>query len=255
MDSNARVRFLDAGAEARVYRVETPAGPQAAKEFAPGSARAFHRELSLLSRVRHPHIVELLGFEDTPDARRLYLEFCAGGSLRAYLERRPVAGLETLFEVWQQIASALAELHRHGIVHCDVKPGNILLRRNTRAEEWVLSDFGLAIDLRSGTRHRFCTEAYAAPEAKCGERSPAEDVFALGAVLDELRRRVDDPGASLAPLLGRVDRFTLAMRATAPAERPSIDIVLERCDEARGEFLAFRYTNFESDGAVPIAIG
>lgn len=86
-------------------------------------------------------------------------------------------------QVLRECLTGLAALHRAGIVHGDVKPSNIMLKRTGNAK---LIDIGSAIDLRTGTGRRFWSPAYAAPEVLAGgENSPRSDLASLGYVLIE----------------------------------------------------------------------
>jgi serine/threonine protein kinase len=125
--------------------------------------------------------------------------------------------LEDVGSVGAQVAEALAYVHRNGVVHRDVKPGNILLGPRTRVR---LADFGVArlVEDSAGhtrTGHVIGTAAYLAPEQVTGDEvSGATDVYSLGLVL-------------LEALTGR--RELLArMMSRDPAERPAADEVAER---------------------------
>src|SRR5690606_24521614 len=95
-------------------------------------------------------------------------------------EQRP--GLQQRIELFQNVCRTVECAHRHMIVHCDLKPGNILVRSDG---EPVLLDFGIARGLGSDIEHGgFCTPAYASPELYDGEEvSAASDVFMRGVVL------------------------------------------------------------------------
>jgi len=87
-------------------------------------------------------------------------------------------------QVLRECLAGLAALHRHGIVHGDLKPSNVMLKRTGNAK---IIDIGSAIDLRSGAGRRFWSPAYAAPEVLAGEASsPRSDLASLGYVLIEM---------------------------------------------------------------------
>lgn len=142
----------------------------------------FFKGLEAQARLRHPHVVQVLE-QRGEDKPYLYavMEYVPGGDLRAAVRERRLSR-EQLFTVVGQVAGALAEAHRGGLVHRDVKPGNILLGEQGEA---LLVDFDLVrdtdstVDTRTGPMGTFI---YAAPEAlEPGQSIDARaDVFSLG---------------------------------------------------------------------------
>ena len=178
------------GAVATVHRATQPSlGREVAlkivrAEFAnqPEFIRRFEAEAQLVSRVEHTNIVPLYDYWREPDRAVLTMRWMSGGSLEQRLDR-PWSLAETTTLV-DQIASALDAAHRHGVVHRDVKPGNILFDSDGRA---YLADFGIALD--AGRRpHPDApvsprSPVYAAPEQLRDEPAGAEaDVYALAMV-------------------------------------------------------------------------
>jgi serine/threonine protein kinase len=154
--------------------------------------------------------------------------------------------LEDVGSVGAQVAEALAYVHRNGVVHRDVKPGNILLGPRTRVR---LADFGVArlVEDSAGhtrTGHVIGTAAYLAPEQVIGDEvSGATDVYSLGLVLLEaLTGRREFPGAATEAAVARLHRdpevpdslpeewreLLARMMARDAAVRPSADEVAER---------------------------
>lgn len=113
-----------------------------------GSAAAdarFLREAQVLSRVVHPNIVAIHDFGRHGENRYLIMEFVEGESLERLLARNGSLPLEEFVPIVRQVAAGLAEAHALGIVHRDIKPGNILLRRLASGGMLAkLVDFGLA---------------------------------------------------------------------------------------------------------------
>ncbi|MGH8084327.1 MAG: protein kinase domain-containing protein [Lysobacter sp.] len=142
-------------------------------------------ERQLLAQLQHPGIARLYDGGTTPAGQPyLVMEYVDGLSLLHYCrEQRP--GLQQRIGLFQSVCRIVECAHRHMIVHCDLKPGNILVRADG---EPVLLDFGIARGLGSGVeRGGFCTPAYASPELLAGRPvSTASDVFSLGVVLIEL---------------------------------------------------------------------
>lgn len=145
--------------------------------------RRFLREVQAAGRLSgHPHVVEIHDAGVLADSRPyLVMELCPGGSLagRAPMSPREVA------EIGQKIADALAAAHDLGVLHRDIKPGNILMKRYGTVG---LADFGLAALVEAGRDTSVTlaalTPAYAAPEAfHLRPPTPQSDVYALAATL------------------------------------------------------------------------
>jgi serine/threonine-protein kinase len=149
----------------------------------------FAREVELVARVRHPHIVPVHGWGECDGHPYLIMGFVEGEDLRARLRRNGWLEPIEAADVVVQTAEALAELHRRGLVHRDVNPANILIARE--GGHVYLSDFGLAkeiADARPLTRsgHWVGTYDYVAPEQIRGGRIDGRaDIYALGCVLFE----------------------------------------------------------------------
>ncbi|UWX04440.1 serine/threonine protein kinase [Pseudoxanthomonas sp. NC8] len=121
------------------------------------------------------------------------MEFVDGQSLDAYCHGHALQ-LRQRLALFVRICRAVQAAHAHLVVHCDLKPGNVLVRADA---EPVLLDFGIARLLDGagkGERTLYCTPAYAAPETLAGQPvGVASDVFSLGVILVELLadRRVE----------------------------------------------------------------
>ena len=89
-------------------------------------ARFFH-EARVMASLRHPNVVAVLDLDEA--SRRIVMELAAGGTLRDVLRERGPRSLRRAIERHGQMLSALAAAHRRGIVHCDLKPGNLMFRR------------------------------------------------------------------------------------------------------------------------------
>lgn len=146
--------------------------------------RRFLREMEVMRRLRHPHIIQLYEAAQGQGVLFMAMELAEGGSLDQRL-RNGSLDLPSLVRLLQQVASALDYAHRQGVVHRDVKPSNILFTREGRV---VLSDFGIA-SVAGGTRLTQSgagvgTPAYASPEQARGVRrpDPRSDVYSLGVV-------------------------------------------------------------------------
>ena len=147
----------------------------------------FAGEARTLARLNHPGLVTILDAATTDEQPYLVMELVNGPSLAdccagVALEPDRVAAIGA------QLADALAYAHATGIVHRDIKPGNVLLAEDDRA---LLTDFGIARLMSDSARHTATgmtigTAAYLSPEQVRGEEvTPAADVYALGLVLLE----------------------------------------------------------------------
>ncbi|KAK1284741.1 Mitogen-activated protein kinase kinase kinase YODA [Acorus calamus] len=105
------------------------------------SAKQLMQEITLLSRLRHPNIVQYYGSETIDDKLYIYLEYVSGGSIHKLLQEYGQFGELAIRSYTQQILSGLAYLHAKNTVHRDIKGANILVDPNGRVK---LADFGMA---------------------------------------------------------------------------------------------------------------
>ena len=143
------------------------------------------REARLAARLQHPHAVPVFDAVEQDGQLWLVMQFIPSITLAAVLEQGGPLQPNEAAKVGAEVASALAAAHLVGIVHRDVKPGNILIAEDGAA---LISDFGIARALgdatltSSGIIHG--TPAYLAPEvARGSEANFASDVFSLGSTL------------------------------------------------------------------------
>ncbi|KAL0324274.1 UNVERIFIED_CONTAM: Mitogen-activated protein kinase kinase kinase YODA [Sesamum calycinum] len=106
-----------------------------------GEMCAMKEEISLLSRLRHPNIVQYYGSETVDDKLYIYLEYVSGGSIYKILQEYGQLGEAAIRSYTQQILSGLAYLHAKNTIHRDIKGANILVDPNGRVK---LADFGMA---------------------------------------------------------------------------------------------------------------
>ena len=150
--------------------------------------RRFQREAKALASLQHPHIVRFYGLERDDLLAFLLMEYVDGISLQAEILRSEGKALpmEHIQEVMEAVCSALHYAHHQGLVHCDIKPGNILIDKHGQI---YLTDFGIArgMDAATSTMVGIGTPAYMAPELIRGEDpTPQTDIYALGIVLYEM---------------------------------------------------------------------
>ncbi len=148
-------------------------------------AERFAREAQALAQLNHPNIVTIYDFGQAGGFYFLLLEFVAGVNLRQLLATRKLEPAEALAIV-PPICEALQYAHDHGIVHCDIKPENLLLDKNGRAK---IADFGIARMMGaapSQTTEIAGTPQYMAPEQRGEKADHRSDIYSLGVVLYEL---------------------------------------------------------------------
>lgn len=186
-------------------------------------AERFVREARLLARLRHPHIVPVFQGGEADGLLYHVLEYQDGETLAQRLVRGPLTRSE-LTVLADGLLAALAAAHQAGVVHRDIKPGNIFLVGG-RA---VVGDFGIAHSDTTGETlteagQFLGTRAYMAPEQLRGAASTAQtDLFAAGLVLVEAAtgRRLDGPAPAGAGLWGGVPRSWVRPLRRALAESP-----------------------------------
>ena len=141
----------------------------------------FERELKLAARLNHPNILPIKN-ADRYDGRLFLATLLGKESLEDRLKRRIATA--TALDLGQQALAAVAHAHAHKVIHCDLKPENMLLFPDG---ELKLADFGVArVALRTVRGSGTGTLGYCAPEQAMGKPSFHSDVFALGLVLCRL---------------------------------------------------------------------
>ena len=207
----------------------------------------FLREARLSARLSHPNVVRVYDVGEDGGVPFIAMEFVDGETLAELVARRGPLPPEEVVALGVQLCRGLAAVHAAGLVHRDVKPQNVLLRRDGVLK---LGDFGIAAP-DAGTRLTLAgtvlgTAAYLAPEQARGERvTAAADLYGAGSVLYELLTgrpprqptslaelaapaAVPPPGGAPPALAATVMRCL----AADPAERPSSATVL--ADELSG---------------------
>ncbi len=174
--------LLGHGGYASVYRAHhRDGGADVALKVARADRHRLAREFAFAARLDHPHIVRMHRLGDG----WLTMELARGGTVTH------LPGREDRLRALTEIAGALDHAHRRGIVHCDVKPSNILLSRDDPQSPAVLVDFGSAHALAEDVWHHpgraDASLPYAAPELLTGHPpSAATDEYALACVCVEL---------------------------------------------------------------------
>ncbi|HVD77205.1 MAG TPA: serine/threonine-protein kinase, partial [Vicinamibacteria bacterium] len=144
----------------------------------------FLREAQAAGRLKHRNIVTVYDVGEEKGQPYIAMELVEGFDLeRVIQEKRPLA-VEWKIDVLRQICEGLAHAHGHGIVHCDIKPGNV--RVSTEGEVKIV-DFGIALLQSSTSGHVAGTPHYMAPEQVEGKAVDRRaDIFSVGAIAYEL---------------------------------------------------------------------
>jgi serine/threonine-protein kinase len=260
-DVVGRYRLLEtigAGAVGVVYRaVAEPDGTVVAvkvlrRELAGSDLyrRRFDHEIRVARSLRHRNLVQVLDSGESSGLPYLVARFVPGRSLRESLVAESPLPLPRVLQVSADVAAGLGTLHRKGLVHRDVKPGNILLTEDGTA---LLTDFGLAkgeaLTLLTDPGQPVGTPQYLAPELIDGsaDASPASDVYALGCVVYEclggrppftgstlevaMAHLSDEPGP-IEGIPGALSDAMLMALAKDPAERPRTPVMYARLLQA-----------------------
>jgi len=154
----------------------------------------FEREAAAVSKLHHPHTVQVFDFGTAQGALYLIMEFVRGADLARVLGRDGPMKWERAAPILAQICGALQEAHELGIVHRDLKPENVLITRSTGGRDYAkVLDFGLAkLDERTtpaldSDRQIVGTPYFMAPEQIRGEDVDARtDIYSFGALMFEL---------------------------------------------------------------------
>ena len=158
----------------------------------PGNRQRFLREARALARIRHPNVVRVFDFGEAEDRPFMVMEYLDGPTLARVLSSGPPP-LARALELFHDVCRAVEAGHRRGVVHRDLKPGNVMFDRSDDGGETVkVLDFGLARitddeleQSQAGLLVGTC--GYMSPEQiEHGGGGPASDVFALGVILYEL---------------------------------------------------------------------
>jgi serine/threonine-protein kinase len=150
--------------------------------------RRFQREAQTLARLQHPNIVRFYGIETDDLIVFMLMDYIEGTSLQTeiFRSRGNPLNQNLIYHTTKSVCSALYYAHRFGYVHCDIKPGNIMINQHG---EVLLTDFGIArmTDTATATMVGFGTPAFMAPELIRGQDpTPQSDIYSLGVVLYEM---------------------------------------------------------------------
>ena len=197
----------------------------------------FLREISMVAKLQHPHILPLYDSGEAAGHPFYVMPYIRGGSLRARLEAKIRLSVEDVSRLTTGIAAALEHAHAQRILHCDVKPENILLD----GDHPYVMDFGIARKLhaevlpwaaRQELDFTAGTPAYVSPEQAGGEREldARSDVYSLACVVYEMLtgRRPFEGTTTDAVVARRFVSPAPAIRDFAPEVPPAVESAVER---------------------------
>ena len=217
------------------------------------AAQRVMREARLTARLHHPNAVQVFDVVDDGGRPCLIMQYVPSRSLQEIVRTDGPLDPTSVARIGTQVAAALAAAHRAGIVHRDVKPGNVLIAEDGTAK---ITDFGIshAIDDVTLTTTGLVTgtPAYLAPEiARGGESNFASDVYSLGATLYMAVEGAPPAGTDSNPMAtlhrvasgntnppvrsGPLTGMLLAMLAIEPAQRPEMVEIATRLTDVRSE--------------------
>jgi serine/threonine-protein kinase len=250
---------LGSGGMADVYRArDTRLGREVAIKHVASACMAdssrcarLEREARLLASVNHAHIAAIYDVVMLGGSPALVLELVAGDTLAQRMDQarasgRRALGLEESLSVARQIAEAIDAAHRQGIIHCDLKPANIVVTPQGTAK---VLDFGIGrLTGESGRAPEFSavsnvpeartqsgwvvgTPAYMSPEQISGAVDERADIWAFGCIVYEMLtgRRVFGDGFSPSETLSRVLNDEPDWDALPPDTPPTLRMLLQRC--------------------------
>jgi serine/threonine protein kinase len=226
----AHDELLDRDVAIKLFRTHNPIGAEA----------------RLTARVRHPNVVAVHDLVLHRGSACLVMDYHPGGSLADLLQNQHRLPPSVVAELGLQLSAALEAVHEAGVVHCDVKPANLMIADDGRL---VLIDFGIA-ELSGGepvhparrTGDVVGSPAYTAPEVVLGgPPRPASDLWSLGTVLfTAVVGRPPFLHEGIVPTLTAVLHDPLPAASRAGRLRPLVERLLVRDPAARPSSAAIR---------------
>ena len=196
----------------------------------------FLREARLAARLQHPNIVTIYDVGAHEDQPFIAMEFIAGETLGQLVHRRAPLTLSRRIALMEQVCVGLAYAHRHGIVHRDVKPANLMISRDSGVLKVL--DFGVAgrVDADPGQQGQMLmgTPNYMSPEQVVGQASDhRSDIFSVGLVLYELLtyRQAFSGESQQSILLKVLNESPQPLAALVPGIDPALPAIVDRALE------------------------
>jgi len=149
----------------------------------------FLHEARAAANLSHPNIVTIFDFGRDDDTLYIVMEYIAGADLKALIRRRKLLAPLEAVELMMKISDGVGYAHRAGLVHCDLKPQNILITPDNKVK---ITDFGVSRALATIQPDEHSDVVWGSPQyfspeqASGGAPSPASDVYSLGVILYEM---------------------------------------------------------------------
>jgi serine/threonine protein kinase len=205
----------------------------------PDAKRRFQREADTIAQLNHPNICTIYEIDRHEGRAFIAMECVEGLNLKAYMARHKLTTAQ-IVEIALQIAAALASAHAKGIVHRDIKPGNIIV---SEAGQVKVLDFGLARRFKTSETEELGLEGSTMPGRPMGTANymaperilqlpldPRSDLFSLGVVIYEMATgRLPFAGASPSETVTNVlDNDSIPVTRLAPQHPRSLERIVQR---------------------------
>ena len=224
-------------------------------------AERFLEEIRVTASLQHPHILPLFDSGSAEGLVWYVMPFVEGETLRSRLARERRLPVDDALQLVREMADALEYAHRHGVVHRDVKPENVLLQSGHA----LVADFGIALALENAGGARITrtgitlgTPSYMAPEQAAGDRpiDARTDVYALGAVLHEMLAG-ESPFAAASHQMPRnaMHEPVIALATRRADVSPSLDAAVRRALAKEPDERFPSAAAFAAALAVPLRVG
>jgi len=182
------------GGYSKIYKCQDSIGIRGICKVIPKqktSFAKFEREVTCMQRLtRSPKVVQLYDALEDNEAYYMIMEWCRGGAIQDYISGHTVYSENTVASIVRGVLRGLAHTHRAGVVHRDIKPGNILLTDKSPDAEVKLADYGAAFICESDklidVDHTVGTPWYMAPESLRSKISHKSDIWAIGVMTYQL---------------------------------------------------------------------
>jgi Leucine-rich repeat (LRR) protein len=203
----------------------------------PTAISRFHREVEAAAKLTHPNIVAAYDADEAAGAHFLVMEYVAGTDLSRLVRTRGVVSVTTAVDLIAQVARGLDHAHRRGVVHRDIKPGNLLLDEHGVVK---ILDMGLARVLESDLPQEELTQSgrlmgtvdYMAPEQALDVKRADQraDIYSLGCTLYFLLagRAIAPDGTMTTKLLWHQTHAVPSLLDVAPDAPPALDALFQR---------------------------
>ncbi|CAL5074257.1 unnamed protein product [Urochloa decumbens] len=246
-------RLVGTGSYGRVYRGTLRDGTMVAVKVlqlqSGNSTKSFNRECQVLKRIRHRNLMRIITACSLPDFKALVLPFMANGSLERCLYAAAELSLVQRVNICSDVAEGMAYLHHHSpvkVIHCDLKPSNILINDDMTA---LVSDFGISrlvmsvggvantADVGASTANMLCGSiGYIPPEYGYGSNPTTKgDVYSFGVLVLEMvtRRRPTDDMFEAGLSLHKWVKMHYHGRADAVVDPALVRMVRDQTPEVR----------------------